>query len=108
MSDSNNGFNNHLVPAELIGGSLRGTTICADATFEDIRARLFEGRIVILKGCFKPELMIEFRSALQRWSTETPPYPHGKSLGLAVNENHHRKDEGTYPSAISHIFHQYA
>lgn len=94
--------------AEVIDGSLRDGAICSDAPFEEIRSRLLEGRIVILKGVFKPEPMIDFRHALRRWSAETPPYPHGKSMNLVTEENHHRKDEGVYKSAIAHVFHQYS
>lgn len=87
---------------------MRDNAVCADVPLEEVHNRLLDGRVVILKGVFKPELMIDFRHALRRWSTDTPQYPHGKSMSLAPEENHHRRDEGVYKSAIAHIFHQYS
>ena len=107
-SRENSTDNERSIRAEVIGGFMRASAVGADVPFEEIHNRLRDGRIVILKGVFKPELMIDFRHALRRWSTETPQYPHGKSMSLAPEENHHRRDEGVYKSAIAHIFHQYS
>ncbi len=107
-SNENSAGNKHCISAEVIGGFMRGNAVFADIPFEQIHKRLFEGRIAILKNVFDPGLMTDFRHALRRWSAETPQYPHGKSMSLAPDENHHRRDEGVYKSAIAHIFHQYS
>lgn len=96
------------IRAEVTGAFIRDGAICADASMVELRNRLLDGRIIILKGAFEPEPMIDFRCALRRWSANTPQYPHGKSMSLAPEENHHRRDEGVYKSAIAHIFHQYS
>lgn len=68
---------------------------------------LGEGRIVILKGAFPQDEMIGLRKAAMRWAREEPEFPDGRSPDETPTRNYHRIDDGTYPSAFPHIFHQY-
>ena len=92
----------------LVRDCFRGGKLAADAPIAQIRDLLSEGRIVVLKSAFSAEAMLAFRNALRRWSNENPPYPHGKSPNSTPDANYHRIDDGSYKSAIDHVFHQYA
>ena len=81
--------------------------IAADLDDAALIAALDEGRIVILKGALAPEAMIELRDAAARWAREEPEFPDGRSPDETPELNYHRFDDGTYPSAFPHIFHQY-
>lgn len=81
--------------------------IVCEISSQEIGALVSEGRIVILKGAFEPELMREYRDALLRWAQETEMFPHGKSPGVFPDLNYHRIDDGTIQGACPHIFHQF-
>lgn len=42
-----------------------------------------------------------------RWAGEEPQFPDGRSPDETPMLNYHRYDDGTYPSAVPHVFHQY-
>lgn len=90
----------------LVGASVRNGKIVADIPNEELKRIVSEGRVVILKGVFAPDRMLELRKAVQRWWRETPEYPHGKSPTTTPEVNYHRIDRGNYQSALQHIFHQ--
>jgi hypothetical protein len=68
---------------------------------------LGDGRVVILKGAFAPDEMIGLRNAAMRWAREEPEFPDGQSPDETPMLNYHRFDDGTYPSAFPHVFHQH-
>lgn len=90
----------------LVGASVSNGKIVAEVPNEEIKRIVSEGRVVILKGVFAPDRMLELRSAVQRWWTETPEYPHGASPTTTPELNYHRIDRGNYQSALPHVFHQ--
>jgi hypothetical protein len=91
----------------LYRGFIADGMICSDASFADISRHLFDGAIVVLKGVFDWISAISFRRAVHSWGRTTSPFPHGKSPSLFPELNYHRIDDGSYPSTIPHIFHQY-
>jgi len=88
-------------------GFIADGTICADVPFAGISRHVFDGRIVLLKGVFDQASVIAFRRAIHAWGKATPPFPHGKSPSQFPELNYHRLDDGSYPSSMPHIFHQY-
>ena len=91
----------------LLQGFIKDGAIGAELPDADVARIVGEGRIVILKGVFPPDLMLDFRRAVTRWRDSTPPYPHGQSPNTTPDVNYHRADKGTVKSAIPHVFHQY-
>jgi hypothetical protein len=81
--------------------------IVPETAMPDIRRLVSEGRIVVLKDVFAPELMLEYRNALVRWSQETEMFPHGQSPSAFPEMNYHRIDDGTIQGVCPHIFHQF-
>jgi hypothetical protein len=96
-----------LVAPELIRASFREHKVEPEEPDSYIRQRVMGGRVVILKSAFDPGLMLQLRSALIKWSGTHPPYPEGRSPNSTPAENYHRVDDGTIPSALPHIFHQF-
>lgn len=90
-----------LIEAFIEGGSIRSKL--SDA---EIAALVSAARIVILKGAFAPEVMIELRRAAIRWGQDTPPFPHGESPNARPALNYHRIDDGRIVSSLPHVFHQ--
>ena len=68
---------------------------------------LEHGRVVILKGVFAPDEIQVVRDAAMRWVPEEPEFPDGRSPDETPVLNYHRFDDGTYPSSVPHVFHQY-
>lgn len=81
--------------------------IVCEKSAREIGTLVSDGRIVILKGAFEPELMREYRDALMRWSEETEMFPHGKSPSAFPDMNYHRIDDGTIQGVCPHVFHQF-
>lgn len=96
-----------LVAPELIQADYRGHKVQLDRPFSYVRERVMEGRIVIVKNAFSPDLMLRLRRALIEWSQTHPPYPEGKSPNSTPADNYHRVDDGIIRSALPHIFHQF-
>lgn len=99
--------NLELIAPELIPARFQDRKVQPEKPFSYVRARVMEGRIVILKRAFDADLMRELRSALVAWSRIHPQYPQGKSPNSTPLENYHRVDDGKIRSALPHIFHQF-
>jgi hypothetical protein len=99
--------NHSAVRPVLCHGFVRDEMIGSNVPFADISRHLFEGRIVELKGVFNPPLVAAFRRAIHSWGRTTPVFPNGKSPSDFPELNYHRIDDGSYPSLMPHIFHQY-
>ena len=95
------------VAPELVQARFEDRRVQLDIPFSHIRDSVMEGRVVILKNAFDPELMLQFRRALIDWAKTNPPYRQGKSPSSTPAENYHRIDDGTIRSALPHIFHQF-
>ena len=91
----------------VLRGFIKDEAIGAKADLSEVQKMLAAGQIVILKGVFPPDLMLDYRRAVTRWRDSTPPYPHGKSPGLTPEVNYHRADTGAIKSAMPHILQQY-
>ncbi len=91
----------------LLQGFIKDGAISAVVSYAEIARLLAEGRIVILKGVFPPDMMLDYRRAVTRWRDSTPPYPHGQSPNSTPDVNYHRADTGIIKSAIPHVFQQY-
>jgi hypothetical protein len=91
----------------LVAARVAEGVIAADVDDSTLIGALGEGRIVILKGVFASDDMIRLRDAAMRWAREEPEFPDGQSPDDTPTVNYHRFDDGTYRSAIPHIFHQY-
>lgn len=91
----------------LVSCSFIDAKIVCEKSAHEISTLVSEGRIVILKNAFEPELMLEYRDALMRWSEETEMFPHGKSPSAFPDINYHRIDDGTIQGVCPHIFHQF-
>ena len=91
----------------LVTARPRSGVIEADREDAVLIDALGEGRIVILKGAFAPDVMIELRGAAMHWARDQPEFPDGRSPDETPLLNYHRYDDGTHPSAFPHVFHQY-
>jgi hypothetical protein len=91
-----------LVPVRLSRG-----VIAADLDDVALIDALGDGCVVILKGAFAADEMIVLRNAAMRWAREEPEFPDGRSPDETPMLNYHRFDNGTYPSRMPHVFHQY-
>jgi hypothetical protein len=91
----------------LLQGFIKDGAIGAEVSYTELACLLAEGLIVILKGVFPPDQMLDYRRAVMRWRDSTPPYPHGQSPNMTPDVNYHRADTGVIKSAIPHVFRQY-
>jgi hypothetical protein len=90
----------------IVEGFFKDGKIASHTSFAEITDRVFEGRIVIIKGVFEPEMLLDFRRGLVNWWKNNPPFPHGKSPSTEPEVNYHRIDDGVIKSVCPHIFHQ--
>jgi hypothetical protein len=65
------------------------------------------GRVVVLTGLFDPAAILRLRQSVLDWAQRTPPFPHGRSASVP-RTNYHRRDDGSRPSLLPHLFQQYA
>ncbi len=73
----------------------------ADADF----SRLIEaGRIVILRGVFAPDQILDLRRQITDWGRSHEEFPPGQSASRP-GFNFHRRDDGGQPSHLPHLFH---
>ena len=70
------------------------------------REPLDRGKIVIFRGALEPEAMVALRQALLAWGATTPPLADGLSASQR-GLDFHRIDDGTAPTTMPHIFHQF-
>lgn len=106
QSNENVGRSESALPV-IVEGFLKDGKIASHTSFSDIAAQVFEGRIVVIKGVFEPEMLLDFRRQLVSWWKSNPPFPHGKSPNTAPEINYHRIDDGVIKSVCPHIFHQF-
>jgi hypothetical protein len=91
----------------LVNARRSAGVIAADLDDAALIDALGEGCIVILKRVFPADEMFALRLAAMRWAREEPEFPDGRSPDETPMINYHRIDDGTYPSAFPHVFHQY-
>jgi hypothetical protein len=83
-----------------------GRIVHADAD-ADLANDILESRtIVILRSVFPKALMVELRRGIIAWGEATAEIERGVSASKP-GINFHRRDDGTMPSSLQHIFHQY-
>ena len=91
----------------ILGARLRGGRIETDGALAEHRAAIDDERILIFRGAFDPAEMVSLRRAVQAWGEATDEFPRGKSASIP-GINFHRRDDGTAPTSMPHIFHQFA
>src|SRR6266516_4859421 len=87
--------------------SLKNEKIVSEVSPQEVAKLVTAGQIVILKGAFAPQSMLEYRDVLMRWAKENAPFPHGTSPSTFPEINFHRIDDGVIKSVCPHIFHQF-
>jgi len=90
-----------MVPVSRLDGK-----VWADRDPVSWREPLQGGKIVIFRGAFDPGEMASLRRALLDWGEATPPIPPGVSASQP-GLDFHRIDDGTAPTTMPHIFHQF-
>ncbi len=90
-----------IVPVTLVGGR-----VVADQDAAAWREAIDAGKIVIFRGALAPDAMVSLRRALLAWGEVVPPIPPGVSASQPGLE-FHRIDDGTAPTSLPHIFHQF-
>ena len=91
----------------VLQGRVQDTGIETGTTHPEMAAQIEAGNIIVLPKLFDPAAILELRQAVVDWSNRTPPYPHGRTANVP-RINFHRRDDGSYPSPLPHLFHQYA
>lgn len=91
----------------LIPFSIKDEKIFSNYSIKEIRKRVLEGEIIILKNVFPENQMNDLKNMVISWGNETKLFPHGESPGKYPLLNYHRIDDGSVPSVCPHIFHQY-
>src|SRR5437899_987883 len=81
--------------------------IVSEASDQEIVGLVSEGKVVILKGAFDRQLMLEYRDALMRWARDNATFAHGTSPSVIPEMNFHRIDDGVIKSVCPHVFHQF-
>ncbi len=74
---------------------------------QEMAALIQAGHIVVLPKLFDSAVLLDLRQAVLDWSNDTPLYPHGEAANVP-RINFHRRDDGSRPSLLPHMFHQYA
>ena len=90
----------------IIGAELHDGHILADGALVEHRSAIAGGRILIFRGAFDASEMIAFRRAVLRWGETVSAFPRGQSASIP-DINFHRLDDGTAPTSMPHIFHQF-
>ena len=91
---------------EIIPAKLHDNKIIFDDDPKELGRKIDQGQIYIFRGVFSEEDMLSLRRAIIDWGSETEEYPKGISASKP-GINFHRLDDGSYPSSMPHIFHQY-
>lgn len=108
MIQSNENFGKtKSAPPVLVKSSLKDGKIALHTPTKEVAGQVFEGRIVIIKDAFEPEMLLNFRRELVNWSKSNQPFPHGKSPSTEPEINYHRIDDGVIKSVCPHVFHQF-
>ncbi len=91
---------------DIIDANLCGSTVHFAEAGKSLKHRIEDGRIVILKGCFAVDRLLELKKAVQQWGQQQAVFPAGRSASVA-NLNFHRIDGSDLTTRLPHIFHQY-
>lgn len=83
-----------------------GARIQSDRSDDDIARLVRDQELVILRGVFTGDYLLELRIQIRAWGRSVPVFPAGESANRAFL-NFHRLDDGTAPSVLPHIFHIY-
>lgn len=95
-----------LAEVEIVPVTLAGGRVVAGREAASWREVIDRGKIVIFRGALAPEAMVSLRRALRAWGAVTPPIPPGVSASQP-GLDFHRVDDGTAPTTMPHIFHQF-
>jgi hypothetical protein len=90
----------------IVGATLSGGKVIPDGDLDEHRAAIDGQRLLIFRGAFDPAEMVALRRAVQDWGEATEEFPRGKSASVP-DINFHRRDDGTAPTTMPHIFHQF-
>ena len=102
--DAESAFAN--VSIKIIKAEWRGGSIMPRGCLRDHQSAIENQRILIFRGAFDGGDMIALRRAVQQWGETAEPFPKGQSASRAAL-NFHRLDDGSAPSILPHIFHQF-
>lgn len=95
-----------LAAVEVVPAGLQGGLVAAGQDGGHWRAAIDAGKIVIFRGVLASERMRALRRGFLTWGVATPPIPPGVSASRPGLE-FHRVDDGTAPTTMPHIFHQF-
>jgi hypothetical protein len=95
-----------LATIEIVPVTRAGGRVAAEAEPVHWREPLDAGKIVIFRGACAPAAMTALRRELLAWAVATPPIPTGVSASQP-GLDFHRLDDGTAPTTMPHIFHQF-
>ncbi len=91
---------------DIISAGLKNLSVEFAEPVAQLKQRINDGRVVILKECFDADRLIELKKAIQQWGFQQTVFPAGKSASIA-DINFHRIDGPDMPTKLPHIFHQY-
>lgn len=91
---------------QIINANLVAGEILFEENIEALSSSIEQEKMIIFRGVYSAEEMVEFRRAILGWAVETEEFPHEKSASKP-GINFHRRDDELTPTTIPHIFHQF-
>ena len=104
LLDAELAFSN--VSIKIIKAEWRSGSIMPRGCLRDHQSAIENQRILIFRGAFDGGDMIALRRAVQQWGETAEPFPKGQSASRAAL-NFHRLDDGSAPTNLPHVFHQF-
>jgi hypothetical protein len=98
--------NTDLATVEHVSVALANDRVESAQPPETWREPLDRGKILIFRGALAPESMVSLRRDLLAWGASNPALPAGTSASRR-GLDFHRVDDGTAPTTMPHIFHQF-
>ena len=96
----------NLARPEIVPVKQANGIVAAEHDGSSWREAIDRGKIVIFRGALAPDAMVALRRSLLAWGAAAPPIPVGVSASQP-GLDFHRLDDGTAPTTLPHIFHQF-
>ena len=90
----------------IVAARHEGDRILSERPDDHIAQSIEDHEIVIFRGAFIGNYLLELRNQIRSWGRSAPVFPAGESASRPFL-NFHRLDDGTAPTSLPHIFHIY-
>lgn len=93
------------MPLLKLNTELHNGEIHPEISIDEVRQKVMDGNIVILKSVFSEEDLLALRSAVFEWGQASEPSCYDRPMNTIFDVNFHRIDDQPHMSKVPHFYH---